>query len=124
VTSEERKQKQKVINARFYAANRERQKARAKAWRDDNKERVAAVAKEWRENNAERYAEMKRQWRLANPEKQKAYYEVDHIYPLQSKWMCGLHCEANLQILTESQNASKGNRWWPGMGEISTVALQ
>jgi len=38
-------------------------------------------------------------------------YEVDHIHPLQGKLICGLQCPTNLQILTKSQNCSKGNRF-------------
>ena len=41
-------------------------------------------------------------------------HQVDHIYPLVSNFMCGLHVETNLQILTAQENASKGNRTWPG----------
>lgn len=37
-------------------------------------------------------------------------HEVDHIYPLQGENVCGLHCEANLQILTKSDNARKKNK--------------
>ncbi len=37
-------------------------------------------------------------------------HEVDHIIPLQGRMVCGLHCEANLQILTESANRSKHNK--------------
>jgi hypothetical protein len=37
-------------------------------------------------------------------------YEVDHIYPLQSDLVCGLHCEANLQIITKTDNLRKGNK--------------
>lgn len=37
-------------------------------------------------------------------------HEVDHIYPLQSDVVCGLHCEANLRVITKFQNQSKKNR--------------
>ena len=40
---------------------------------------------------------------------------VDHIVPLQSKIVCGLHCEFNLRPLSESRNKAKGNRHWPNM---------
>lgn len=40
---------------------------------------------------------------------------VDHVVPLNSKLVCGLHCEANLQILPMLENAAKAHRIWPGM---------
>lgn len=40
---------------------------------------------------------------------------VDHVVPINSDIVCGLHCEANLQLLPAFENTSKGNRHWPDM---------
>jgi hypothetical protein len=44
-------------------------------------------------------------------------HEVDHIVPLKSENVCGLHCEANLRVISLEANRSKGNRHWPDMWE-------
>lgn len=40
-------------------------------------------------------------------------HHVDHIVPLQSDLVCGLHVENNLRVVTATENCKKGNRDWP-----------
>jgi len=40
---------------------------------------------------------------------------LDHIVPINSPIVCGLHCEANLQIITLRENIQKYNTTWPDM---------
>jgi len=42
-------------------------------------------------------------------------HHVDHIVPLQSNIVCGLHCLANLRIITSKENLEKHNLHWPDM---------
>jgi hypothetical protein len=37
-------------------------------------------------------------------------YEVDHMLPMQGKFVCGLHVWNNLQVIPEGLNVRKGNR--------------
>jgi len=65
-----------------------------------------------------RAAKLNRTPSWANQEKINFWYEccpkgyhVDHIIPLNGKYISGLHIETNLQWLTPLQNMKKGNRW-------------
>jgi hypothetical protein len=42
-------------------------------------------------------------------------WHVDHVVPLRSRLVCGLHCEQNLAVIRREANISKGNRHWPDM---------
>ena len=117
---------------------KQRRRAKSKAYQENNKQKVSAWRKRWADDNKHVAMEVVRRRQCA---KQKATpdwadrramqsfyleakrleaetgipHDVDHIVPIQSDLVCGLHCEANLQVITRRENRLKHNRWWPDM---------
>lgn len=116
-------EKSREIVARYRASHAEQEKAYCKAYAARNKDKLAAKAA------ARRAMKLQATPAWADPSKiAEAYalaqrlsvetgveHHVDHAVPLKSKLVCGLHCEANLQVLTGRENLSKCNRHWPDM---------
>lgn len=123
---------------RYNADNREHIREWQTEWRLKNPEAERKKQEKYRDRHSGRLAarQKAREARKTqampawvNPEVLVAIYEkanrltdetgvkhhVDHIVPLTSEIVCGLHCEANLEVITARENYSKGNRWWPDM---------
>ena len=100
-----------------------------KRYREDNRDLIRSRQADYRKRNlkkliADAAARRARQMRAtppwANSDAIKQIYEncpkgqhVDHIVPLKSKLVCGLHVETNLQYLPASLNSQKNNKFIP-----------
>ena len=49
--------------------------------------------------------------RMLNQEYGFAYYHVDHVIPIQGKYVSGLHVEGNLEIIEAKANLAKRNSY-------------
>lgn len=50
-------------------------------------------------------------------------YVVDHLVPLTSPLVCGLHVHTNLVAMRADENKAKSNTYWPGMWPIEWGTL-
>lgn len=116
------------IYARDPEAGRAKSRAKHAKYREDDRARAARWRKENPALHAANEAGRKAAKLRATPawanmglvtqvyiKAKEVSHHVDHIVPLVSKLVCGLHNEFNLQLLPGADNLSKGNRHWPDM---------
>lgn len=123
---------------KWRSENREKSRIAARRWQANNPEKLKEDHTKWcRKNSYKRSAaqSLRKATALKATPKwanhffiKEAYHlaalrtkhlgfkwHVDHIVPLKSKKVCGLHAHTNIQVIPASKNISKHNRYWPGM---------
>ena len=113
--------------------NRERLNEAARLARAKNPEKARAACRAWEKLNSHKKAESRARRRALQHEATPAWadrskmtdiykqsrsiseqtgipHEVDHIYPLRSRVVCGLHIETNLRIIPANENRIKSNK--------------
>ena len=105
-----RSEKEKNYSRQYYRENADRCQARDRQHKKKHSQRYSGYTAK------RRAAKLQRTPPWANLEGiNEIYancpkgYHVDHIHPLQGKFISGLHVENNLQYLTPSENLSKSN---------------
>lgn len=100
----ETKQARKAAAKRRYMLNPEKYRSKA----SESHRRIRKARPLW-------YDRERIEIRKLYLEASKLGLQVDHIVPINSSLVCGLHCLANLRLLSATENQSKSNRWWPDM---------
>lgn len=130
---EENKQQALETRKKWREANKEKMKGYAKKWGEENKDHKNELSRDWKKENKEKVLANTRKRQAAKLNATPAWadkvaieyvyyaakvlkdvygttWHVDHIIPLRSSTVCGLHVENNLQLLAPLDNLKKSNK--------------
>lgn len=118
---EDNKERVKINNSNRYLANSDKIKQNVKRWRSHNWENTLVRHRYYCAKR--RAVKLKATPGWFEKEKVELVYQkadelnmsVDHVVPLVSDIVCGLHCWYNLQLLDQPLNSGKRNYHWPDM---------
>lgn len=82
-----------------------------KDYRERRKERLKLATPSWANLEAINALYIEAEERS---KREHTRYAVDHIIPLFHKYVCGLHVENNLRIISWKDNGVKNNKFTPG----------
>lgn len=121
------KEKRNADSLAYRRANAETMRANSRAWAKNNAARANEITAArrsaklratpaWAGDELEKLV-IGEAYRLAKLRTEMTWvvWHVDHMVPLRSDLVCGLHCAANLQVIPASVNHSKNNLQWPDM---------
>jgi hypothetical protein len=135
-------EKKKEIDQKSRDTHKEARNSHSREYRKKHLDHMRGLSRDWARNNAAKMMQTNASRRAARRQAIPAWaksewdsfvvrelydlayrrtictgvrWHVDHIVPLRSKVVCGLHCSDNLQVITGAENHSKGNRVWPDM---------
>lgn len=128
LTEEEKKERKRLRDKLWYEKNKARKKEAHRLWHEANKEKARAYSREYYYNNKDKSRFRCKKRRQIKIRARPSWYEsekgeikklyrkakelglvVDHIVPLNSKLVCGLHTLCNLQLLDPVENSKKYN---------------
>jgi hypothetical protein len=87
----------------------------SKVLADSNKRRISKINRTPKWLSKDDYWMMEQAYELAILRKKMFGFDwhVDHIIPLQGKYVSGLHVPSNLQVIPWYENVSKANKYLP-----------